>query len=231
MWESTDLVHWSDQRHVKVSSDFAGNTWAPEAFYDETAGEYVVYWASALYPTTDTAGRDINTSYQRMMYATTRDFVTFSDPKPWIDVKRGTGRGMIDATVVKDGDTYYRVVKDEAYMIPRQEKSTDLPPTVTGSLPTTTSSPGWQLVKEKVGLGQPNPWGGTFTGGEGPTVFRDNDDPRPLVSCSSTSRAITAVGLPGLRDARHRVGNWTSVPRRGAAQQPATWHGPPGHPG
>ena len=101
VWESTDLVHWSDQRHVKVSSDFAGNTWAPEAFYDEEAGEYVVYWASALYPTTDVAGRDINTSYQRMMYATTRDFVTFSDPKPWIDVKRGTGRGMIDATIVR----------------------------------------------------------------------------------------------------------------------------------
>ena len=38
-----------------------------------------------------------------MMYATTRDFVTFSEPQPWIDVKRGTGRGMIDATVVKDG--------------------------------------------------------------------------------------------------------------------------------
>ena len=101
VWESTDLVHWSDQRHVKVSSDFAGNTWAPEAFYDEEAGEYVVYWASALYPTTDVAGRDINTSYQRMMYATTRDFVTFSDPKPWIDVKRGTGRGMIDATIAR----------------------------------------------------------------------------------------------------------------------------------
>ena len=177
VWESTDLVHWSNQRHMKVSSDFAGNTWAPEAFYDEQAGEYVVYWASALYPTTDESTRDINTSYQRMMYATTRDFVSFSEAKPWVDVKRGTGRGMIDATVVKDGDTFYRVIKDEAYMIPRQEKSTDLRATVTGSLPTTTSTPGWQLVKEKLGYGQPNPWGGTFTGGEGPTVFRDNNDP------------------------------------------------------
>lgn len=177
VWESTDLVHWSDQRHIKVSSDFAGNTWAPEAFYDEAAGEYVVYWASALYPSTDPAGRDIATSYQQMMYATTRDFVTFSDPQPWIDVKRGTGRGMIDATVVKDGDTFYRVVKDEASMTPRQERSTDLRATVSGALPTTTSTPGWQLIKERVGVGQPNPWGGTFTNGEGPTVFRDNEDP------------------------------------------------------
>jgi len=175
VWESTDLVNWSNQRHIKVSSDFAGNTWAPEAFYDDEAGEYVVYWASALYPSTDVAGRDINTSYQRLMYATTRDFVTFSEPQPWIDVKRGTGRGMIDATVVQDGDTYYRVVKDEASMTPRQERSTDLRATVSGSLPTTTSTPGWQLVKEQVGVGQPNPWGGTFTQGEGPTVFKDNE--------------------------------------------------------
>ena len=212
IWESTDLVHWSDQRHVKVSSDFAGNTWAPEAFYDEAAGEYVVYWASALYPTTDTAGRDINTSYQRMMYATTRDFVTFSDPKPWIDVKRGTGRGMIDATVVKDGDTYYRVVKDEASMTPRQEKSTDLRATVTGSLATTTSSPGWQLVKERVGVGQPNPWGGTFTNGEGPTVFRDNEDPDRWYMFIDQPSYHGGRGYLAFRTDDIASGNWTSVP-------------------
>ncbi|MFC8732378.1 OmpL47-type beta-barrel domain-containing protein [Luteimicrobium sp. NPDC057192] len=173
IWESDDLVHWSDQRHVKVSSDFAGNTWAPEAYYDEELGSYVVYWASNLYDTTDTTGRDNTATYNRMMYATTRDFVTFSDPKPWVDVKRGSGLGMIDATVIKDGDQYYRFVKDEQYMIPREEKSTDLLAPVSGSLPTTTSTP-WQLVKEKVAFGQPNQWGGTFTAGEGPTVFKAN---------------------------------------------------------
>ncbi len=212
VWESTDLVHWSDQRHIKVSSDFAGNTWAPEAFYDEAAGEYVVYWASALYPTTSTAGRDINTQYQRMMYATTRDFVTFSAPQPWIDVKRGTGRGMIDATVVQDGDTFYRVVKDEASMTPRQERSTDLRATVTGSLPTTSSTPGWQLVKAGVGVGQPNPWGGTFTNGEGPTIFRDNDDP---------DRWYMFIDQPSYHGGRGYLafttddigsGSWSSVP-------------------
>jgi hypothetical protein len=219
IWESTDLVHWSDQRHVKVSSDFAGNTWAPEAFYDEQAGEYVVYWASALYPTTDTSTRDINTSYQRMMYATTRDFVTFSDPKPWIDVKRGTGRGMIDATVVKDGDTFYRMVKDEAYMIPRQERSTDLRATVTGSLPTTTSTPGWQLVKEKLGYGQPNPWGGTFTGGEGPTVFRDNEVPGRWYMFIDQPSYHGGQGYMAFTTDDIRSGDWTSVP---SAQLPSS---------
>jgi hypothetical protein len=212
VWESTDLVHWSDQRHVKVSSDFAGNTWAPEAFYDEQAGEYVVYWASALYPTTDESTRDINNSYQRMMYATTRDFVTFSEARPWVDVKRGTGRGMIDATVVKDGDTFYRVIKDEAYMIPRQERSTDLRATVTGSLPTTTSTPGWQLVKEKVGYGQPNPWGGTFTGGEGPTVFRDNNDPGRWYMFIDQPSYHGGQGYLAFTTDDIASADWTSVP-------------------
>ncbi|MBD8057482.1 Ig-like domain repeat protein [Cellulomonas sp. JH27-2] len=218
VWESTDLVHWSDQRHVKVSSDYAGNTWAPEAYYDEDLGSYVVYWASNLYPTTDTAGRDYRTSYNRMMYATTRDFVTFSDPKPWIDVKRGTGLGMIDSTVIKDGDTFYRFTKDEAYMIPREERSTDLLATVTGSLPTTTSAPGWQLVKEKVGLNQPNPWGGTFTGGEGPTIFRSNTEERWYLFIDQPSYhggqgylAFTSTDLDS--------GDWTSVP---SAQLPSS---------
>ena len=40
VWESTDLVNWSDQRMVKVAADNAGCTWAPEAVYDEDSGEY-----------------------------------------------------------------------------------------------------------------------------------------------------------------------------------------------
>ena len=212
VWESTDLVTWSDQRHIKVSSDFAGNTWAPEAFYDDEAGEYVVYWASALYPTTDVAGRDINTSYQRMMYATTRDFVTFSEPKPWIDVKRGTGRGMIDATIVQDGETYFRFVKDEAVMTPRQERSTDLRATVTGSLPTTTSTPGWQLVKDQVGVGQPNPWGGTYTQGEGPTVFRDNEIEDRWYMFIDQPSYHGGRGYLAFRTDDIASGNWQSVP-------------------
>lgn len=174
VWQSDDLATWSPLRQITVSSELAGNTWAPEATWDADRGEYVVYWASNLYPSASTAGRKASDTYNRMMMVTTRDFVTFSEPQPWVDVQRGAGKGTIDATVVRDGDTYYRFIKDEASMTVRQERSTTLTATVTGSLPTTTSSPGWQLVKEQIGVGQPNPWGGTFTNGEGPTVFADN---------------------------------------------------------
>ncbi|MCE6998440.1 Ig-like domain repeat protein [Saccharothrix sp. S26] len=219
VWESTDLVHWSEQRMIKVSSDFAGNTWAPEAFYDEASGNYVVYWASNLYPTTDVASRDFRTSYNRMMYATTRDFRTFSEAKPWVDVKRGTGLGMIDATVVRDGDTFYRFIKDEASMTVRQEKSTDLMAPVTGTLPTTTSSP-WSLVRERIGVGQPNPWGGTFTGGEGPTVFRDNEVPRRWHMMIDQPSYHGGQGYLAFQTDDIASGVWTTVPDAALPRSP-----------
>lgn len=49
VWESTDLVTWSGPRLGRVAPDNAGNAWAPEAFYDDTIGAYVVFWASKLY--------------------------------------------------------------------------------------------------------------------------------------------------------------------------------------
>ncbi len=176
VWESNDLVNWSEQRHVKVSSDFAGNTWAPEAYWDEELDTFVVFWASNLYDTPNAADRTAVT-YNRMMYATTDDFRTFSEPKPWIDVRRGAGLGTIDSTVAKVGDTYHRFTKDEASMTIRHEKSTNLLATITGTLPG-ASGPAdqWTLVKERVASGLPNGEPGrTYSSGEGPSIFPANE--------------------------------------------------------
>jgi alpha-L-arabinofuranosidase len=174
VWESTDLVNWGEQREIELAPENAGNLWAPEAYWDEAAGEFVVYWASALYPAdVPPAERDIRTSYQRMLYATTTDFETFSEPQPWIDEPQGNGLGMIDSTVQEEDGVYYRLTKDESYMGMRQESSTDLRRTQG-----VTEGDGWDLIAERVGFGQPNPWGGTFTGGEGPTLFPSLTDDR-----------------------------------------------------
>jgi beta-xylosidase len=107
IWESPDLKTWSEQRHVKVSPNTAGNTWAPEAYYDDSIGQFVVFWASSLYAEDDSD--HTGETYHRMMYATTSDFVTFGEPQVWQDA----GMSRIDSTVLHEGDTFYRFTKDE----------------------------------------------------------------------------------------------------------------------
>jgi hypothetical protein len=156
VWESTDLVTWSEQRHVLVSPETAGNTWAPEAYYDQDLGAYVVFWASSLYAETDT--NHTGNSYSRMLYTTTQDFVTFAEPEIWQD----SGTARIDSTVLKSGKTYYRFTKDEGAVTGCtdiiQESSEDLLAQLNG----------WVTVASCIGRNA-----GTKAI-EGPTSFRAN---------------------------------------------------------
>jgi GH43 family beta-xylosidase len=156
IWESSDLETWSEQRHVLVSPPTAGNTWAPEAYYDTDIEAYVVFWASSLYEEDDTA--HAGTTYHRMLYATTQDFVTFSEPQIWQDA--GTSR--IDSTVLKDGDEYYRFTKDEGGVTGCtdiiQESSTSL----------LAQLDGWKIVASCIGRDA----GAQAV--EGPTAFKSN---------------------------------------------------------
>ena len=131
VWESTDLVNWSKQRMCKVAVDDAGCTWAPEAYWDDDTEQYVVFWASKL----KTGGK------QRLYYATTRDFYTFSDAQVWFE----EDGSVIDTTVIKVDDYYYRYTKNEdgntnTYGTPSKriycEKSTSL----------TAPAEDWELV-------------------------------------------------------------------------------------
>ena len=181
VWESTNLVDWTAQRHAVVNTPLAGNTWAPEAYWDDELGTYVVYWASNLYDVENAAARPGDPNYNRMMYVTTDDFVSFSEPQVWIDVdRRGqAGSGSIDVSVQKVGDEYVRVYKDENTMSLRQEKSSDLLATVGGSgvkdySSTVGAESGWSQMGTEIGNGSDNGYGGTFTGGEGPSLFTAN---------------------------------------------------------
>lgn len=157
IWESSDLKTWSAQRHVKVSPATAGNTWAPEAYYDATIDAYVVFWASSLYAETDPS--HTGSTYHRMLYATTKDFVTFSEPQVWQDA--GTSR--IDSTVLQEGDVFYRFTKDEGGAI---TGCTDIIQEHSSSLRATLDS--W--TRDAACIGK-NAGTGTV---EGPTVFKSN---------------------------------------------------------
>lgn len=101
VWESNDLVHWSAPRLALVAPDDAGCVWAPEAIYDDETNDYLVYWAS-------TTGRDAFAK-QRIWAAHTKDFRSFSTPFIFIE----KANHVIDIDVVRDGDNYYRFMKDD----------------------------------------------------------------------------------------------------------------------
>ncbi|MDH6500385.1 family 43 glycosylhydrolase [Streptomyces sp. SAI-149] len=159
IWESADLVHWTDQRLVQVAPDNAGNTWAPEAYWDDSLGAYVVFWASKLYADDDPEHK--GSTYNKMLYATTKDFRTFSAPKVWDD----PGYSVIDSTVVKYKDTYYRYTKDER----DPASSSPCAKFITGEKSTSLTSTTYDLVADCIGSG-------AMDRGEGPTVFRSNTE-------------------------------------------------------
>ncbi|KAJ4301814.1 hypothetical protein N0V90_003908 [Kalmusia sp. IMI 367209] len=159
IWESSDLITWSQQRHVQVSPSTAGNTWAPEAYYDSTIESYVVFWASSLYDEADT--NHTGTTYHRMLYATTNDFVTFSEPQIWQDA----GMSRIDSTVIQDGNTFYRFTKDEGAS---GTGCADIIEERSSSLRATLDS--WTQVTACIGKNA-----GTSSV-EGPTVFKSNPE-------------------------------------------------------
>ncbi|CAL9291708.1 hypothetical protein SUDANB135_01912 [Streptomyces sp. SudanB135_2055] len=159
VWESTDLVHWTDQRLVEVAPDNAGNTWAPEAYWDDELDAYVVFWASKLYADDDPG--HIGSTYNRMLYATTEDFRSFSEPKVWND----PGYSVIDSTVVEHEGTYYRYTKDE------RDPSSGSPCSkfVTGEKSTSLTDTSYDFVSDCIGRG-------AMERGEGPTVFKSNTE-------------------------------------------------------
>ena len=93
VFDSTDLINWTNQRLVTVAPSNASFAWAPECSYDPTAGQYRIYFAT-----------DIN-SIHKMYSVTTSDFINVSSPSVYYDP--GTDRYAIDGTMVQyNGMTY-----------------------------------------------------------------------------------------------------------------------------
>jgi len=119
--ESSDLIHWSEQRVIAVSEkiDSTNNSWAPEIFYDDIRKQYMIYWSSNVGEWKKMG------SEGRIYYVTTKDFKIFSEPK--ILFKNGFpaggapgNDGPIDAFIYKDGKERYVMFykKDDNSRIP-----------------------------------------------------------------------------------------------------------------
>lgn len=156
VWESDDLLTWSEPRMVEVAPYEAGNTWAPEAFYDEESGSYVVFWASRLF---DKGTRSGGEWYQRILYSKTRDFHTFTEPELYMDL----GYSTIDTTMLAHNGKIYRFTKDE------RENEPNSPFGKMIFQETLKSVFDKDAVLNKEGVGD-------IKGVEGPTIFKSNTE-------------------------------------------------------
>jgi beta-xylosidase len=105
---SNDLMQWSQQKNIPVmEKEKARNCWAPETFYDAKRGQYLITWSSDVegkFPETVSQDRMNNRTY----FVTTKDFVTFSEPKILLD----PGFDHIDATIIESGGKYVLTFKE-----------------------------------------------------------------------------------------------------------------------
>lgn len=107
---SKDLITWSAQKFLPVmkSEPKTVNVWAPEIFFDAEKKEFVIIWASTI-PFRFAKGIEEEDNNHRMYSITTKDFVTLSEPKLFLD----PGFSVIDAVIVKRATKdYVLVLKD-----------------------------------------------------------------------------------------------------------------------
>ncbi|MCW5964471.1 MAG: hypothetical protein KIT83_10570 [Bryobacterales bacterium] len=134
---SRDLREWSPERAIPVMEHEPGvmNCWAPEIFYDQQSGEFVVVWASTIrgrFPETlPTGERDRN---HRLYAFRTRDFDSISSTELFYD----PGFLVIDAAIfeplpVQPGPARYAmVVKNETRFPPAKNLFLTFAPTLQG---------------------------------------------------------------------------------------------------
>jgi hypothetical protein len=98
MWESEDLVNWSEQRLLPIGTEEFGCLWAPDIIYDRKNADYVIHWSSTH--------RD--EAYMGIYCCRTKDFKTFTQPKL---LYRKEDAGIIDSAIYEEDGFYYLFVK------------------------------------------------------------------------------------------------------------------------
>ena len=129
IWESHDLVNWTEGRQIPVARSDAGMAWAPEMTYCEETGEYYIFFSSTVLDDYSLGTNAKILERDCVYYTTTRDFRHFGETKKFIsNTKYPDGytntqetdqyainndyRKVIDGSVMKIGDYYYSACKD-----------------------------------------------------------------------------------------------------------------------
>ncbi len=102
MWKTDDLVTFSEQRLLPIGTENFGCMWAPEVFFDEETGEYLIHWGS-------TSSVD-NYTHMKIYYSVTKDFEAFTEPKVFFE----KDNEILDSHIVKTEDTYHLFYKNSS---------------------------------------------------------------------------------------------------------------------
>lgn len=145
VWTSENLTDWAGPFARIVAVEGAGCAWAPEAIYDEERDAILVYWASMTKYPEDSVPR------QRIFASYTKDFKSFTKPFLFLESKNH----VIDTTIIRGKDGYYRYSKDETEKNIRIDFGTSLVPEAFKKLPSAT-------LQDLYGV-------------EGPEIFKLND--------------------------------------------------------
>ena len=149
VWESNDLVTWSDPRLVRVAPEDAGCVWAPKAIYDEATHTYLVFWTAK--------NKSDNFRHFRIWAARTTDFKTFETPFVYIEQPYGITHSII----VREYGTYYRFSKNDHTGNVVIESSNELTGTwseMTGSSLANTPGGSMAIVILRAPIGQLPTW-------------------------------------------------------------------------
>ena len=221
VWESTDLVNWSEPRLVYAGFDNAGCVWAPEAIYDESTGDYLVYWSAR---DKSLSGTDDNAL--RVYVCRTRDFNTFSEPKVWLseDQENGAETNIIDSTIVEGNDgRYYRFSTSDWNTIVDVSDTLAADDVFDVSVNADESTPdgSWTRLVKRDGQSEAG-----FSRGEGLTVYQlpdgtwcamaDNGGYTAYLTDDLSSGTFTQSSAASFVDGRFRHG---TVMRLSAAEQ------------
>ena len=129
LWESHDLVNWTEARLIEVARPDAGMAWAPEMIYCEETGEYLIFFSSTVLDDYSKGKNAKILERDCVYYTTTRDFQHFGETKKFLpnikyqdniktrnekdnDAINNDYRKVIDGSVMKIGDWYYSACKD-----------------------------------------------------------------------------------------------------------------------
>lgn len=117
-WVSDNLIEWKEfgtyTPNLKSTPEYSQamqRIGAPKIYFDQDSQQYILTWHTPHKEGTKTDA-EIYWASQRTLYVLSKDLKTFSPtPQKLFDLNMGT----IDVIIRKEGDTYFAILKDEAY--------------------------------------------------------------------------------------------------------------------